>query len=132
MRVMLLPDANVITRPAMRRTTRRVRSVGQSTDVPATGADIATNGNGNGGGGFWSWFGDTISPVIQTVTPGLIYDAAGIPVRTVTSGGQTTTVAGAPPAAPSSNRDMWLWIGVIGLSGVLVFSMMRRRGRARR
>lgn len=123
---MLLPDANVLSRASMKRSSR-VRGVGQSvyTDTPAVPPADTQNG-----GGFWSWLGGAIAPVIQSTAPTLIYDAAGIPVRTTVTPSGTVTTAGQTPAATSG--DTWKWVAVVGLGGLLIFMVMKRRRGGRR
>lgn len=110
----------------MKRNSRRVRGVGQSfdTDVPATPpADEQV------GGGFFQWLGQTISPVIQSTAPTLIYDAAGIPVRTTATPSGTVTTAGRTP--PATSGDTWKWAAVVGLGGLLIFMVVKRKRRGR-
>jgi len=125
MRMMLLPDANVVSTASMQHNSR-IRGVGQTyTDTPAV--PETTSG---GGGGFWSWLGDTISPVIQSTAPGLINTAAGVPVTPRPATTATVGAAGVPLAGAAPKSDTMKWVAIAGLGGVLLFMVMkRRRGR---
>lgn len=127
---MLLPDASLLSRSVLPRTSR-IRGVGQSfTDVPASGTDAG--GSDASGTGFWSWLGDTISPVIQSTAPGIINQAAGVTTQTVRTPTGTTTVTSTGTAAAKPSSDTWKWVGIVGLGGVLIFLVAKRKSQGRR
>ena len=134
MRTMLLPDATILNRSILQRSSS-IRGVGDSLDPEMqAAADFATNQatdqlnsaasstTSASGGGFLSWLGSTISPVIQSVTPGLINQAAGV---------TRTNIQGQVAVQTAKTSNTMLWVGVIGLAGVFVFLQARKGGRRR-
>lgn len=125
MRTMLLPDATILNRTVMKRNAS-LRGVGADVTggiTDTTGDTLANSTSGNDSGGFWSWLGSTLSPVVSSVAPTLIYDAAGIAKPPTTTSGSSGTAG----VAKSSNT--WLWVGVVGLGGVFILMQMRKRRR---
>lgn len=111
----LLPDASILNRFTM------VRGVGQ---IPGVNAGYPGFGGTEAPAyGFWNWARDTFSPVIESVTPGVIAWATGQGPTDVAE--QQVTQA----QAQATKTQAWLWPVVIGAVGLAAFGVFRARRR---